>query len=213
MGTEEVWFEGDGEGPVREVVLSPYQIAATAVTNDEFAAFAEATGHVTIAEREGWSFVFGGLLPDDFQPTRGVVGAEWWRQVEGACWSRPEGPQSSVKDRGNHPVVHVSWFDAAACAAWYGARLSTEAEWEHAARGGLVQVRLPWGDEMSPDGRPRLNIWEGNSPATTPLRTATWAPPRWTSTSPTGSASTTAQGMCGSGAPTGSTTDSPLSGH
>ena len=165
MGTEEVWFEGDGEGPVREVVLSPYQVAATAVTNEEFAAFVEATGHVTIAEREGWSFVFGGLLPDDFQPTRGVVGAEWWRQVEGACWSRPEGPHSSVADRGNHPVVHVSWFDAAACAAWYGARLPTEAEWEHGARGGLIQARLPWGDEMSPDGEPRLNIWEGEFPS------------------------------------------------
>lgn len=165
MGTEEVWFEGDGEGPVREVVLSPYQISATAVTNDEFAAFVEATEYVTVAEQEGWSFVFGGLLPDDFQPTRGVVGAEWWRQVEGTRWSHPEGPQSSVEDRGDHPVVHVSWFDAAACAAWYGARLPTEAEWEHAARGGLVQARLPWGDEMSPDGEPRLNIWEGEFPS------------------------------------------------
>ncbi len=164
MGTDEVWFEGDGEGPVREVMLRPFQIAATAMTNAEFAAFVSATGYVTTAEREGWSFVFAGLLPDDFPPTRGVVGAEWWRQVEGACWSRPEGPRSSVEERGDHPAIHVSWFDATACADWYGARLPTEAEWECGARGGLVQARFPWGDELRPDGQPRLNIWEGEFP-------------------------------------------------
>ena len=83
-----------------------------AVTNTAFAAFVAATGHVSDAERYGWSFVFGAFLPDDFPATRGVVGAEWWRQVYGADWRHPDGPQSTIEDRMDHPVVHVSWNDA-----------------------------------------------------------------------------------------------------
>ena len=75
---------------------------------------------MTEAERFGWSFVFGGLLPDDFPPTRGVAQAPWWRQVEGADWRRPEGPQSDLDGRREHPVVHVSWNDAQAYCAWAG---------------------------------------------------------------------------------------------
>ena len=68
----------------------------------------EATGYITDAERYSWSFVFGGLLPDDFEPTRGAAQAPWWRQVFGASWHQPEGPHSSIDDRMEHPVVHVS---------------------------------------------------------------------------------------------------------
>src|SRR5690606_13039627 len=74
-------YASDGEGPVHRVRLAPFAIAAATVTNDDFAAFCAATGYVTLAEREQWSFVFAGLLPDDFPPTRGVEGAPWWRQV------------------------------------------------------------------------------------------------------------------------------------
>jgi formylglycine-generating enzyme required for sulfatase activity len=156
---------GDGEGPVREVELAAFSIDACAVSNDRFAAFVEATGHVTDAERYGWSFVFGGLLPDEFPETRGVIQAPWWRQVFGACWNRPEGPHSSLDDRQNHPVVHVSWRDANAFCDWSGTRLPTEAEWEYAARGGLVQKRFPWGDELEPDGEHRMNVWQGTFPS------------------------------------------------
>ena len=152
MGNDESGYPSDGEGPVRTVELSPFAISATAVTTAEFAAFADATGHETIAEREGWSFVFGGHLPVDFPETRGVVGAEWWRQVLGADWRHPEGPGSDLDGRADHPVVHVSWFDADAYADWAGGRLPTEAEWEYAARGGLESKRLPWGDDNQPDG-------------------------------------------------------------
>ena len=79
MGNEDGGYPSDGEGPVREVRVSPFAISATTVTTAEFAAFVESTGHVTTSERAGWSFVFAGHLPDDFEPTRGVVGAEWWR--------------------------------------------------------------------------------------------------------------------------------------
>ena len=158
-------YPEDGEGPVRMVALAPYWMDATTVTNERFGAFVRATGYVTAAERFGWSFVFGGLLPDDFPPTRAVASAPWWRQVEGSDWSHPEGPQSSVAERPDHPVVHVSWDDAAAFAAWEGKRLPTEAEWEHAARGGLVQRRYPWGDEREPGGEHRMNVWQGSFPA------------------------------------------------
>jgi len=156
--------DGDGEGPARTVAVSAYAISACLLTNREFAAFADATGHVTDAERVGWSFVFAGLLPDNAPATRGVAGAEWWRAVAGADWRHPEGPGSDLYGRDGHPAVHLSWHDASAAAAHYGGRLPTEAEWERAARGGLEGARFPWGDELTPGGVHCCNIWQGEFP-------------------------------------------------
>lgn len=157
-------YPADGEGPVHEVSLSAYSLAAHAVTNADFAAFVEATGYVTDAERFGWSFVFAGLLPDDFPPTAAVQQTPWWRQVFGASWKHPEGPRSDVVDRADHPVVHVSWSDAVAFCGWSGTRLPTEAEWERAARGGLEGRIFPWGDELEPGGEHRMNVFQGTFP-------------------------------------------------
>lgn len=160
-------FVADGEGPVRRVQVSAFLISATAVSNDEFGAFVEATGYTTEAERFGWSYVFSGLL----NPTARrhlmpgtVSGAEWWCGVRGATWAHPLGPGSDLNALGNHPAVHVSWNDALAYADWRGARLPTEAEWERAARAGLEQSTYPWGDQLTPGGVHHANIWQGTFP-------------------------------------------------
>lgn len=166
MGTDDrEGFPADGEGPIRRVTVRPFYIDRCAVSGEQFAAFAKAAGYRTEAERDGWSFVFGGLLPDDFPDTRGVAAAPWWRQVEGADWRHPIGPQSSLDGLMDHPVTHVSWSDAQEFCAWAGKRLPTEAEWEYAARGGLEQRRFPWGDELTPEGAHLCNIWQGTFPS------------------------------------------------
>ncbi len=165
MGTDDLGgYPADGEGPEHPVELDAFAIGRHVVTNEEFAAFVAATGHVSTAERLGTSFVFGGLLPDDFPPTRGVAAAPWWREVYGADWRHPEGPQSGLDGRGDHPVVHVSWFDADAFCRWSGTRLPTESEWERAARGGVDGSHYPWGDEREPGGAHRMNVFQGSFP-------------------------------------------------
>ena len=169
MGTNGNYgFAADGEGPAHAVELSPFHIDATCVTNEQFNAFVNATGHKTESERFGWSFVFYGHLTAA-QIARSVrvtvLGSEWWCRVVGASWRHPEGPGSNIKQRWNHPVVQVSWNDASAYAAWMGKRLPTEAEWEYAARGGLEQKPFPWGDELEPGDRHAMNVWQGVFPS------------------------------------------------
>ena len=165
VGTETQHLPADGEGPFRTARLRPFRIAPTTVTNEEFGSFIEATGYVTEAERFGWSFVFWSEVDDSIGATQAVVGVEWWRRVDGATWRLPNGPGSEDACHPDHPVVQVSWNDARAYCDWVGGRLPAEAEWEHAARGGLGDVAFPWGDQDPNDADfTPCNIWQGQFP-------------------------------------------------
>jgi formylglycine-generating enzyme len=168
MGTDHKdGFPADGEGPVRSVSVTPFAIDTFPVTNADFSAFIEATQYRTEAEVFGWSFVFWSHIPPerfDALVEDTAAHTPWWCKVPGADWNHPEGPGSSVSDRLLHPVVHVSWNDASAYAAWAAKALPSEAQWEYAARGGLEQKLYPWGDELEPEGKHLCNIWQGDFP-------------------------------------------------
>jgi sulfatase modifying factor 1 len=167
MGSEDAdSIVPDGEGPVRPVTIDPFHLDRYPVTNEQFGQFVGTTGYKTESELFGWSFVFKGHLPALADGPETPAGLRWWYRIDGADWRHPEGPDSSIATRAHYPVVHVSWNDAAACAAWAGKRLPTEAEWEFAARGGLEAKRFPWGDDLTPDGRHLCNIWQGEFPDT-----------------------------------------------
>lgn len=172
MGTDG-WYPE--EAPVVEVEVVDLWWDIHLVTNREFARFVEETGHITVAERPPDPGQFPGVDPallvpgsQVFTPPPGPVDlhdwTQWWRWQPGACWRRPEGLGSTWMQLPDHPVVHVAWSDALAYARWAGGELPTEAEWEHAARGGLLDCDFAWGQDFSPDGRSMANTWQGSFP-------------------------------------------------
>lgn len=168
MGTDNPVLPQDGEGPARKVQVSPFYVDKFEVTNAEFQQFVADTGYVTEAEKFGVSFVLEHLLSSEVKSTitQAVANAPWWLPVENATWNHPEGPGSTIVDRPDHPVVHVTWNDASEYCKWKGNRLPTEAQWEYAARGGLENRLYPWGNKEFPKGEHAMNIWHGEFPPT-----------------------------------------------
>jgi formylglycine-generating enzyme len=172
MGSNEHYPE---EAPVHAVTVDGFRIDRAPVTNDQFAAFVKATGHVTFAEIPPKAEDYPGakrelLVPGSlvFVKPPGPVDMRnfnnWWKFVAGADWRHPRGPNSTIKGRGNYPVVHVAYSDADAYARWAGKTLPTEAEWEYAARGGLDGAVYAWGNELTVRDQLMANFWQGEFP-------------------------------------------------
>lgn len=171
MGSDRHYPE---ERPARLASVKSFDMCIYAVTNREFAGFVDDTGYQTTAEIPLAADVSAAMPPEYFEAGSLVFQMRnkpvdlrdfrnWWSFVPGACWRLPEGPDSSIEDRLDHPVVHISLFDALAYAEWAGLTLPTEPEWEFAAKGG-VETTYPWGDELAPNGAAQANTWQGDFP-------------------------------------------------
>lgn len=158
------------EKPAGEVRVAGFWMDRTEVTNDEFARFVAATGHVTVAERPVDPRQQMPGMPADLLAPGAVVfrppaqmpsqadPSQWWQYVPGANWRHPGGPGTGIEGRGAYPVVAITLEDAQAYARWKGHELPSEAQWEWAARGARNEA-------MASHEQPRdANTWQGPFP-------------------------------------------------
>jgi sulfatase modifying factor 1 len=166
MGTDKPIIPEDGESPARLVTVSSFYLQEKEVSIRQFAEFVLKTNFVTETEKFGWSFAFEKTLSKQVLADidKKVDSVPWWLPVEHAFWYQPEGWDSFVDNRLDHPVVQVTWNDAKAYCEWLGLRLPREAEYERALRGESVNASFPWGNVLYPDGKYRANLWQGKFP-------------------------------------------------
>lgn len=172
------------EYPKHPVKVSGFYMDTYEVTNAEFQKFVKETGYITVAERPvDWESLKKQLPPGTpkppeenlqpgslvFTPQPGITDLsnyfQWWAWTNYADWRHPEGPESNILGKENHPVVHIALADAKAYAKWAGKRLPTEAEWEWAARGGLKDASYPWGDKDVNEAPYECNFFQGSFPS------------------------------------------------
>jgi formylglycine-generating enzyme required for sulfatase activity len=198
MGSDRHYAE---EAPAHPVAVDGFWIDRSPVTNRQFMAFVEATGHVTLAEQQPNPDDYPGALPHMlrpgslvFSPPQAIASLQdayqWWSYEFGADWRHPLGGMSAIDQLLDHPVVHVAYRDACAYAVWAGKALPSEAEWEFAARGGLDGAEYAWGEELVPEGRHMANTWQGRFPLENRLDDG------WLRTSPVGAFPANAYGLC-----------------
>lgn len=186
-----VFVMGSAKGPhedertEHDVALDGFWMDATEVTNRDFQKFVKETGYVTLAEKTPTAETLPGVDLSQIDPANLAPGSicftyqfagqkidksdplwpyRLWGYIKGASWKHPDGPESTIDDQLDHPVVHINWDDANAYAKWAGKRLPTEAEWEYAASGGATGQTFPWGDEQNPKGKWMHNVWQGEFP-------------------------------------------------
>ncbi|MGU3497514.1 formylglycine-generating enzyme family protein [Mycobacterium sp. C31M] len=163
------------EAPAHDVMVDGFWIQRHQVTNAQFTEFISATGYVTVAERPLDAAQYPGAPKENLVPgsmvftrTAGPVDlrhlSQWWTWTPGACWNHPRGPRSTLRNRHDHPVVHIAFEDAQTYANWAGLNLPTEAQWETAARGGLTHAAYTWGEEPETTGQQLANYWHGEFP-------------------------------------------------
>ena len=176
------------EYPKHKIEISSFWMDETEVTNAQFKEFIDATGYITTAERSiNWDEIKSMLPPGTPKPNDSLLSpsslvfkesntnnlndySKWWSLVRDANWRQPFGPNSNIEGKDDYPVVHVSWEDANEYCKWAGKRLPTEAEYEYASRGGLVNEIYSWGNQKVSDGNLKANIWEGVFPKSNTLK-------------------------------------------